>query len=246
MERITDHYVFYCRDNSAAAREMDEIASLQEECYRFISSCLRTEAKGKIRYHFFDTPEEVGRQYALTHHNDDDEPCNGFALTGMSSWDGEDHIFAVYNDDVQCVGFHEDAHIISYSLGKPESRFIREGLAMFFDRCWWGIDNYAWTLWYIERGQLPPVTELMDNARFGKYGEVVTYPVAGAFTGYLIERFGTEKYTVFYRRLGDTGTPAFEEVFGENVSGLEKEFTGYIKAFRLNADIRRLLEAAAA
>ena len=67
MELTSSHYVFHCPKNSAAEKEINEIAALQEGCYRFISSCLHTNASGKIHYHFFDTPEEVGRQYAASH-----------------------------------------------------------------------------------------------------------------------------------------------------------------------------------
>lgn len=241
MELSTMHYVFHYSVNSAAEKRIDEIAELQEACYRFIGSCLQTCVKGKIHYHLFDTPEEVGKQYAMTHDDNDDEPCNGFALPSMMSKDGADHIFAVYNDKVKCVGFHEDAHIISYSLGRPASQFIREGLAMFFDRYWWGIDNYSWTRWYVEQNKMPPVTELLENDKFSAYGDKLTYPVAGAFTGYLIERFGTEKYVRFYQCCADQGTQAFEQVLCVPVSLLEKDFISYIKLFRLHSDIRKLL-----
>lgn len=162
---------------------------------------------------FFDTPEEIGRQYAIIHENTDDEPCNGFALSALNSKDGVDHIFAVYNNKVKCVGFHEDAHIISYSLGRPVSQFVREGLAMFFDRYWWGIDNYSWTRWYVEQRKNPSVTELLENAKFNEYSDTLTYPIAGAFTGYLIERFGTEKCIDFYRCSALERVQAFEQIF---------------------------------
>ena len=244
MELTTTHYIFHYSENSVAEKEINEISALQEGCYSFISNCLHTNAKGKIHYHFFDSPEEVGRQYAITHGNSDDEPCNGFALSEMKSRDGVNHIFAVYNDKVKCVGFHEDAHIISYSLGRPVSQFIREGLAMFFDRYWWGIDNYSWTRWYVEQGKNPSVTELLDNGKFNEYCDVLTYPIAGAFTGYLIERFGTEKYVEFYRCSVDKGTQAFERILCTPVSLLERDFISYIKMFNLRGEIRELLTEA--
>ena len=99
MELTTAHYVFHYSKNSTAELEINEIAALQEGCYSFISSCLHTNAKGKIHYHFFDTSEEVGSQYAIAHDNNDNEPCNGFALSETYSKDGLNHIYAVYNDN---------------------------------------------------------------------------------------------------------------------------------------------------
>ena len=241
MEFTTAHYVFHYSKNSTAEKEIDEIAALQEGCYSFISSCLHTNVKGKIHYHFFDAPEEVGRQYAIAYDNNDDEPCNGFALSNLKSKDGVNHIFAVYNDKVKCVGFHEDAHIISYSLGRPSSQFVREGLAMFFDRYWWGSDNYSWTRWYVEQQKNPSVNALLENSIFSEYSDVLTYPIAGAFTGYLIERFGTERYVEFYRCSAEKGTQAFEQILGAPVSLLEHDFLAYIKMFQVRGEIRKLL-----
>ena len=241
MEMSTEHYVFHYRKNSLAEKEIDKIAAMQEGCYAFISGCLHADAKGKIHYRLFDTPQEVGKQYAIIHGEDDDEPCNGFALPDIMSKDGMDHVYAVYSETIKCVGFHEDAHIISYSLCRPDSRFISEGLAMFFDRYWWGIDNYSWTRWYIEQGKNPSVADLIDNSKFREYDCELTYPLAGAFTGYLLERFGTEKYVEFYKRCADETARAFEQTFGRSVALFEKDFLGYMKMFALRQDIRELL-----
>ncbi|MBQ0036596.1 MAG: hypothetical protein KBT35_06740 [Firmicutes bacterium] len=241
MEKATAHYVFHCPKGSVAEKEINEIVELQEGCYSFISDFLCTDAKGKIHYHFFDTSKEVGSQYALVYDNNNDEPCNGFALPDTRSKDGFNHIFAVYNNEVKCVGFHEDAHIISYSLGRPVSQFIREGLAMFFDRYWWGIDNYSWTRWYVEERKMPSVTELLENEKFNEYSEAITYPVSGAFTGYLIERFGKDKYVEFYKCIADKGMNAFKQIFRTSMSSLEKDFIKYIKLFKLREEIRKML-----
>ena len=242
MEMSTEHYVFHFKKNSLAEKEIDKIAGIQEGCYAFISSCLHADAKDKIHYHLFDTPEEVGKQYAIIHDEEDDEPCNGFALPENMSKDGINHVFAVYSDKVKCIGFHEDAHIISYSICRPESRFISEGLAMFFDRLWWGIDNYHWTQWYIEQGKNPSVAALIENRNFREYDCEYTYPIAGAFTGYLIERFGTEKYVEFYKQCADNTAQAFKQTFGISVDILEKDFIGYMKKFELRQEIRELME----
>ncbi len=242
MEMSTPHYVFHYKRHSLAEEEINQIANIQEGCYTFISCCLHADAKGKIHYHLFDTPQEVGKQYAITHDEDYDEPCNGFALPDTISKDGMNHIYAVYSKAIKCIGFHEDAHIISYSLCRPNSRFISEGLAMFFDHYWWGIDNYSWTQWYIEQGKNPSIVELIENSNFREYDCELTYPLAGAFTGYLIERFGTEKYVEFYKRCADNTAPAFEQIFGISIAFLEKDFIEYMKMFNLREDLRELLK----
>ena len=82
---------------------------------------------------------------------------------------------------------------------------------------------------------------MLENSKFSEYSDVLTYPIAGAFTGYLIERFGTEKYVEFYRCSVEKGAQAFEQIFGAQVSLLEKDFIAYIKMFNMREEIRKLL-----
>ena len=113
---------------------------------------------------------------------------------------------------------------------------------MFFDRYWWGIDNYSWTKWYIEQGKNPSVVELLENSHFREYDCELTYPIAGAFTGYLIERFGTEKYVAFYKRCADKTAQAIEQTYGIRADILEKDFLRFMKMFSLRDDIRDLMK----
>ena len=75
----------------------------------------------QINYYLLETPKLVGKMYG------DNVPCNGFA-------NPPNETYAVYNEKVKYIGYYEDAHIISYILNKPQSVFLREGLAMYFDK----------------------------------------------------------------------------------------------------------------
>lgn len=89
----TEHYTFHYGANTAAERDIEKIAALQESCFSHICAVLGLTPDFKIEYFLCDSPEEVGRICG------DDEPCNGFA-------DLPSRIYAVYNETVQCVGFH--------------------------------------------------------------------------------------------------------------------------------------------
>ena len=98
-----------------------------------------------------DTPDLVGEIYG------DNEPCNGFASP-------PDSIYAVYNEEVKCIGPHEDAHLISYTINRPKSMFIREGLAMFFDKFWWGKTNEDWVKSFLHDNRYIDINQLLlDN-----------------------------------------------------------------------------------
>lgn len=204
----TTHYVFHCQPGSYAEEKLPEIASGQEAAYQRITSVLGVTLPFKIRYWLCQTPEEVGQLYG------DNEPCNGFARE-------PDTVYAVYNREVQCVGPHEDAHLISYRIAVPDSAFLREGLAMFFDETWWGEPNDVWTKKYITGGRCAPLGDLLRDAFFYSQDCALTYPIAGAFTKFLIECFGMERYLTFYRNPGT-------DCFDCGLDGLESQFREWV------------------
>lgn len=65
-------------------------------------------------------------------------PVNGLA------WFSTKSIYAVYNDEIKCIGPHEDAHLISETFRMSDLDFLCEGLAMHFDKCWWGLHFVLW------------------------------------------------------------------------------------------------------
>lgn len=183
----TVHYIFNYNADSKAEKDILEIAALQEACFEYICHVLRTKPDFKIEYFLCATPEEVGRVYG------DDDPCNGF--TSLPN-----KIYAVYNEKVQCVGFHEDAHVISYTINRPDPPAIREGLAMYFDRKWWGIQNLDWTGFFLKTGRYIAVDKLLDRETFFSVDCSITYPIVGAFTDWLIASYGIDKYLEFYKQ----------------------------------------------
>lgn len=221
MEHLeTEHYIFHYNTNTKAEQDIAEIASFQENCHRHICSVLKTVPAFKIQYYLCDSPEEVGRLYG------DDEPCNGFTSP-------PDTIYAVYNEQIQCIGFHEDAHIISYTLNRPDAPAIREGLAMFFDRMWWDIPNLDWAIYYRMHGRYIPVDALMDRERFFSTDCAITYPIMGAFTEFLISVYGIDAYLSFY-----TSTPpAWRTAFSKTIGELNGAFEAYLDQLSLEPRI---------
>lgn len=206
LKTETAHYIFHYNENSKAEHEIKEIAACQEACYEHICDVLKVVPPFKLEYYLCDSAEEVGRFCGEL--CGDYEPCNGFA-------DAPNKIYAVYNEEVQCVGYHEDAHLISYVLNRPESVAIREGLAMYFDQTWWGIENSKWVNDFLKTGQYISVVSLLDDEIFYSKDCAITYPIMGAFTEWFIENYGIEKYLQFYK---------CDEVKYEMIEELEKTF----------------------
>ncbi|EQB86261.1 hypothetical protein M918_15090 [Clostridium sp. BL8] len=229
-KKESSNYIFHYQKGSLAEKHIDKIIELQEICNKFISNSLKVKMKEKIKYYLCSTPEEVGEVYG------DNEPCNGFN-------DGLDKIYAVYNKEVKCVGFHEDAHIISYNtISRPKQAFLREGLAMFYDKVWWGIPNYAWAKYFLSNGIYLHIKELLVNDNFYKHNDVITYPVAGAFVEYLILSFGIESFKTFYSSVGEDFDSAFKTVFDYSIKHIEDKFIRYIDAIGIDEAIYDLIK----
>lgn len=229
QETETVHYIFHYEENTPAQRDIADIAVMQEACFRYICHVLKVEPDFKIEYYLCQTPEEVGRFYG------DDEPCNGFTVM-------PNRIYAVYNDTVKCIGFHEDAHIISYCINRPDCPVIREGLAMFFDKRWWGISNQDWTRYYLSQCRIPDIGRWFDKKTFFAEDCAVSYPIAGCFTEYLILTYGIDRYLDFYGKNGNMAEE-FVRVYPKSPGEMNVEFWNYIRLFSLDEGISRRIEA---
>ena len=223
----TEHYVFHYGAETPAERDILDIAAYQESCFEHITDVFGITPDFKIHCYLCDSPEEVGRVYG------DNDPCNGFAAM-------PDSVYAVYNDEVKCTGFHEDAHIISYLINRPISSAIREGIAMYFDRKWWGIHNLDWTSYFLKSGRYIPVDKLLDQEFYFQQDCEVTYPIVGAFTEWLIARYGMEKYMAFYRF--EDSVQGMAEVFGKTPQELNREFESYVKYFAVDEALLSRME----
>lgn len=223
----TEHYLFHYGEGTKAEADIVEIAACQESCFRYICGVLHVKPAFKMEYFLCDSPEEVGRVYG------DDEPCNGFAVMPNT-------IYAVYNEKIQCIGFHEDAHIISFTVNRPHCPAITEGLAMYFDRKWWGIQNLDWTGYYIRNNLYLPVDALLDKETFFDADCSITYPIMGAFTDYLISTYGIELYMDFYSR--QDMASAMKSVYQKTPEELNREFVSYVSLFRLDEVLEKRME----
>ena len=231
LKTETAHYIFHYNENSKVEQDINEITAYQEECFEHICSVLKVVPQFKLEYYLCNSPEEVGRFCGEL--CGDYEPCNGFA-------DSPNKIYAVYNEEIQCIGFHEDAHLISYIINRPECVAIREGLAMYFDKTWWGVSNQVWTGYFLKTGRYISVVKLLDDAIFYSGDCAITYPIMGAFTDWLIKTYGIEKYIQFYKCCDVKS--GINQQYDKTVEQLEKSFIKDISHIEVDMDlIERLL-----
>lgn len=215
----TSNYIFYYQENSTAEKDISKIAQLQQSCFEYICNVLQVTLNFKIEYYLCETPDDVGRIYG------DNEPCNGFACS-------PNKIYAVYNEGTKCIGFHEDAHIVSYTINTPNVTAIREGLAMYFDKKWWGIQNLDWTGYFIKTGKYVSINDLLDDEIFYSIDCSIAYPIVGAFTEWLISSYGIDKYLQFYKY--ENSSIALSLVYNQTSEELSKAFVDYVRFFEID------------
>jgi len=225
----SNNYRFHYHKNSEVYQIIDEIIHNQEICFKHICKVLNINFDTKINYYLCNSPEEVGNLYG------DNEPCNAFARK-------PNEIFAMVNKDIKCIGYHEDTHIISYSISIPPQVFIREGLAMYFDKYHLGFNNLNWVAYFIDTNKYISISQLILDDEFYKYNWAITYPIAGAFTEYLITMYGIEKYKEFYKKLSNDFEHWFYKIYGISISEFENDFIEYINSFKSNKKVFKLLE----
>ncbi len=224
----SEHYIFHYGSDTKAEQDIVRIAAYQESCFRYICSVLSVTPAFKIEYYLCDLPEEVGRVYG------DNDPCNGFAAP-------PNKIYAVYNEQVKCVGFHEDAHIISFTINRPPCPAITEGLAMYFDRKWWGIQNIDWTGYYLKTGGYIGIDKMLSREGFFSEDCSITYPIVGAFTDWLISTYGIERYMQMYKQ--NDIPAAMVEVFKKTPEELNEAFTDYVQLFGIDEMLVQRMES---
>ena len=226
----SDKYIFNYHGGSIAESDIHKIVDIQETCNDFICNCLNVKMENKIKYYLCESRLEVGGLYG------DNEPCNGFA-------NDINEIYAVYNDKIKCIGFHEDAHVISYNISTPPQTFIREGLAMYFDKVSLRIPNYMWVRFFIDNDVYINIEDLVINENFYKYSDLITYPIAGSFVEYLISIFGKEKFKIFYSSLKEDFKTSFSDIFNITLASANKKFIKYINSIGNNDVISNVIKS---
>jgi len=227
------HYIFSFTKGSLAEKDIQFITSRQEKCRSTFLEVFNVESRLTIKYYLFTTALECGKQYRLLHKaeysdKDPDEEVNGYTSY-------PDKIFATYNDTIKCIGYHEDVHLLmAEQYGNLKSCFVKEGIATFFDREWWGIDNQYWAKFIIDNGIIKDIENLYDNEAFFKYKCMYTYPIAGAFTEWFIKKIGIDEYKKYYKAFIDVLSFPGHEYRVQ----LVKEFEEYIKTVNVKEEIK--------
>lgn len=148
-------------------------------------------------------------------------------------WLHEVHIDAhsidtdIYKHELTHAAMAEHARGIfgtPYNMGVVEG--IAEAVQMDYFR---GPDFQETFAASVQAKVLAPAQQTLTNLGFGATNMWKSYSMSGGFTGFLIYRYGPEKYARFY------GNPDAQKIYGKSMKSLNGEWTEWLKAAPVSA-----------
>ncbi len=221
----TDHIDIYYFPGSKAEADMDRIASEREAGVEAVNALLGKSTSQRLCLVFFD---DMDTKAWVTMHRGEGmaEGCT---------------IVEVFNDQVKLNPYHEATHALTSELGHPPAALV-EGLAEYVseklgapplkDVGGGQATLYGFVRESREKGRWIPLSELLAYTNIGDQGperNLLAYAEAGAFTKFLIESQGKEKFQEAYCRLHNGSHKAvqqgnaekFQEIYGASLAALE-------------------------
>jgi len=214
LTKKSTHYLFHFSQGSVAEKEIDKIVTTQEIEYQKTIDFLATKNDRIINYFLYPNNKTKGE---------------------LSGNDGNGHaerdkfeVHAVYNNEIKCIGAHEDTHLLTSFLGLPPQLF-REGLAEYMSGNWHNVKHDEWAVRFLAEGKLPDLAQIIDDEKWYELDDSISYPSAGSFVGFLIQKLGREKFLELYKALNRDFTPKknttiFQKIADSTISGMQAEW----------------------
>jgi hypothetical protein len=220
----TRHFDVYATPGSVAAADLKAIAHSREAALAAVARLFDVPSPEGIRLTLF--PDEATKKAATGH-------------AGLGWAEGK-AIEEVYNLKTKLDPYHELAHIVGASLGRPPA-MIDEGFAVYVSERL-GADALALLghpntpistvgCMLVSQGQALPLERLFDLTELGSVTSngPISYPQSASIVKYLVDTHGLEHFRLAYRRLRSSTLPdirsanraAFARLYGTSLPDVE-------------------------
>jgi hypothetical protein len=220
-----DRIVFYCSPDTPAFNDIEAIALRRESALKELCDFANVTPKEKIAIFFF--PDQLTKKM-----------CTGHEGDGLAR--GND-IYEVYNETVKLDPYHELAHIVMGQVGDPPAMF-NEGFAAYIqeNHKWAGENVHDMAQNLLTAKKNIPLNKLLARTEIGSKRDdgKIAYPQAASFMGFLIEKFGKEKFLLAYKNLKnggnniDSNKVELQKVYDLKLDQLETQWQEYLKTRR--------------
>ena len=198
----------------------------QEAFYTWDSAQLSVNLGQKIQYYKFT---DANQKQQLT----------GMEGTGNAD-PSTDSIYTIWPKDN-----HETTHLLTATIGMP-TPFINEGMAVanqtdpldkIYTPNWNGNSPHYWAKQYLQAGQLPALSGLLDKTAFEAFDPNMSYPIAGSFLRYLIDTYGMTAVLKLFPGASSSDSPSttisrFQDVFGKSFTGAEQDWHAFLMKYQ--------------
>jgi hypothetical protein len=200
--------------------------TFQEAFYGWDSAQLSVSLGQKIQYYKFT---DASQKQQLT------------GMVGNGNADpSTDSIYTIWPDDN-----HETTHLLTATIGIP-TPFINEGMAVanqtdpldkIYSPNWNGYSPHHWSKQYLQAGQLPALSSLLDQDTFEAFDSNMSYPIAGSFVRYLIDTYGISAVLKLFPGASYSDSPAttmsrFQDVFGKSFTDAEQDWHAFLMQYK--------------
>lgn len=201
----TAHFIYHLQKPSYSDSNKAWIKKRSELAYRSVLDLLGLKGY-EGTFHLFVIQSGLEMKKLVGHRG------NGSAFPKSNT------LAVVVNRRVNALTNHELTHIVAYQTLGPTETWLDEGLAVYSDGNWWGNDLHALTKYLAEKDQMPSISEL--TLHFRDLNELVSYPVAGSFVRFLIEKYGKDKLWQIWKK----GWKHAKNIYGLSMEELEKNW----------------------
>ena len=206
----TTHYVFLHADGDRVD------ADLQEFFHDWVVRELQLAPSRKIEFRKYRNRAHMGE---LTGHGDTNGYADRTSYVAHSIWSADTHE-AVH---LYVAGWGDPVALLSegVAVAYAPNPMRRDNIPRWSDR---PVHDAARAL--LNEGRLIALNRLAPSAAFRLFDAEVTYPQAGSFVTFLIERYGLDRFRVLYAQVRADDRPTdiettFTAVYGATLAELE-------------------------
>lgn len=118
-------------------------------------------------------------------------------LNFINQMDSSIHL--VLNDFINGNDFTNNAALLAHHfLGEAKTKFIKEGLAIYFSNRWRGKSYEYWASIIFLSNNIPELKDLLDNNELDFISYLIYQPLAGSFVSFLIKKYGKDYFLSNY------------------------------------------------
>lgn len=219
-QKNSRHFNIFYKPNSLAEKEIDFIAAALEKSFAIVIKKLAlSDNFPKINYYLY--PDNNSKFQVMGDKGNANARIKQFAVHG------------IYNKKIKIVGRHEIVHLLTNKWGKPPE-LLRQGLAEAIEEKWHKINHHQWAKNFRKNKKLIALKDLLDDKKFWRFNDLVTYPESGSFVKYLIDCYSLKLFKRLYKKLYynlpiKQKEKIIKTIIGKPLKELEKDWMDYIK-----------------